>query len=68
MAVVILTINTRWKDYGFSHHLLIRHLAKEMVDAIESGFLLVDRVHHPPGGLGGVGALEHDFLGLRIRK
>src|SRR5271165_4952329 len=66
LAVVILTMDTRWKDYGFSHHLLIRHLAKEMVDAIESGLLLVDRVHHPPGGLGGVGALEHDFLGLSV--
>jgi hypothetical protein len=27
MAVVILTMDTRWKDYGFAHYLLIRHLA-----------------------------------------
>ena len=37
-----------------------------MVYAIETGFLFIDGLHHPPRRLRYVGALNHGFFGLRI--
>ena len=48
---------------GSCSHLLVGHLREQVVDAVEARLLLVDRLHHPPGRLGDVGALEHDLLG-----
>ena len=37
-----------------------------MIDAIQPRALLVNRVHHPPSGLGYVGSIEHDLFSLRV--
>src|SRR2546427_1931901 len=48
--------------FGF----LVRHLLQQVVNAVEPGFFLVVRLHHPPRRLGNVRALQHDFLGLGV--
>ena len=44
--------------------LLVLHLAEQVVNAIEPGLFLVDRMHHPPGRFGDVGAVQHLSLAL----
>ena len=66
MAVVVLVMDPFRQNYGIARHVLIRHLIEEVMDAIQPGFLLIHRLHDPPGSLGDVGAIEHDFLGLRV--
>ena len=44
----------------------IRHLRQQVVNAIEAGFFLVHRLHHPPGRFGNVGALQHHLFGRGV--
>ncbi len=47
--------------------LVIRHLAQQMVNAVQPRTLLVDGLHDPPRRFGNVRALQHHFLRLRVR-
>jgi NAD(P)-dependent dehydrogenase (short-subunit alcohol dehydrogenase family) len=50
----------------FTRDLGVGHLRQQVVDAVQAGLLLVHRLHHPPGRLGDVGALQHHLLGLGV--
>ena len=46
--------------------LVIRHLAQQMLDAVQARAFLVDGLHHPPRRFGDMRALQHHFLRLGV--
>src|SRR4029453_11986938 len=47
-------------------HVAVGDLLEQVADAVEPGPALVVGLHHPPGGLLGVGVVEHVVLGPRV--
>ena len=56
---------TRRQLDGWWCHVVIRHLAQQVVNAVEPGAALVVGLNRKPGGFGDVGAGKHRIFGAR---
>ena len=55
-GIVLVSLPQR-QDHGCLVHLGVGELLQQVIDAVEARPFLVNRVDHPPAGLGNVGAL-----------